>query len=39
MDVRSKLNMVLSVLSDADISWIYRFICQYFEISVGSTKI
>lgn len=33
MSERSKLNMILSVLSDVDISWIYHYLCEYFGIS------
>lgn len=34
MNEREKLNKLLEILPDNLISWVYHYLCEYFEISV-----
>jgi hypothetical protein len=35
MNNREKLDMVLSMLSDTEISWLYQYLCELFGVFVG----
>jgi hypothetical protein len=39
MNYRDKIIRLLTILPEYDICFIYHFLCEYYEISVGEEEI